>query len=164
VRLGDASLAHYLWTGNTHHQDPNSPAWYFNAPPEPEGPGMSWQQWKDRTGLGASDAASAAPGAPQVFVRSLAPHLPGRAHIVIYNWGLAASVPVDLSSVLAPGDRYAGWNVQDLFAANPVVSGVYDGGAVNMPMTGVAPPSPLGGSRTPPRTAPEFDVFVVQKQ
>jgi hypothetical protein len=164
VRLGDASLAHYLWTGNTHHPDPNSPAWYFNAPPEPEGPGMPWQQWKDRTGLGASDAASAAPGAPQVFVRSLAPHLPGRAHIVIYNWGLAASVPVDLSSVLAPGDRYAVWNVQDLFAANPVVSGVYDGGAVSMPMTGVAPPPPLGGARIPPRTAPEFDVFVVQKQ
>ena len=45
-----------------------------------------------------------------------------------------------------------------------VVSGVYNGGTVNIPMTGVTPPTPLGGPRMPPRTAPEFDVFVVQKQ
>lgn len=165
VRLGDASLAHYTWSGNTHYRDPNSTAWYFNAPPAPEGPGMTWQQWRDATGLGGSDeVAGHEPTSPKVFVRSLAPYVPGRGHIIIYNWGLAGSVPVDLSGVLATGDRYAVWNVQDLFADTAVINDVYNGGTVNIPMTGVTPPPPLGGQRMPPRTAPEFDVFVVQKQ
>jgi len=107
---------------------------------------------------------TAEPVAPQVFVRSLAPYVAGRGHIIIYNWSMAASVPVDLSSVLTAGDSFAVWNVQDLFAATPVLSGTYTGGTVTLPMAGVTPPPPLGGTRMPPRTAPEFDVFVVQKQ
>jgi hypothetical protein len=87
----------------------------------------------------------------------------GRGHIIIYNWSLAASVPVDLSPVLAKGDAFAVWNVQDLFGT-PVLSGTYSGGTVSIPMTGVTPPTPQGGTRMPPRTAPEFDVFVVQKR
>ena len=92
------------------------------------------------------------------------PYVAGRGHIIIYNWSLAASVPVDLSPVLAPGDSFAVWNVQDLFASRPLLSGTYHGGTVAIPMTGVTPPPPLGGTRLPPRTAPEFDVFVVQKR
>jgi hypothetical protein len=65
--------------------------------------------------------------------------------------------------VLARGDSFAVWNVQDLFGT-PVLRGKYSGGTVSIPMSGVAPPAPLGGSRLPPRTAPEFDVFVVQKR
>jgi hypothetical protein len=164
VRLEDASLTNYNWSGNTHYRDANSAAWSFNAPPAPEGSGMTWQQWKDLTGLGGSDAVTGEPSTPRVFVRSLAPYVRGRGHIIIYNWGLAGSVPVDLSGVLAPGDRYAVWNVQDLFADTPVINDVYNSGTVNIPMTGVTPPPALGGPRVPPRTAPEFDVFVVQKQ
>ena len=55
------------------------------------------------------------------------------------------------------------WNVQDLFATKPVLSDIYHGGKVSFPMDGVTPPLPVGGNRAPPRTAPEFDVFVVQK-
>jgi hypothetical protein len=165
VSLEDESLTNYSWTANIHHRDPTSTAWYYNAPPATVGSRMTWQQWKDMTSLGGSDQVVATePSAPKVFVRSLAPYLPGRGHIIIYNWGLAGSVPVDLSGVLAPGDRYAVWNVQDLFATTPVLSDVYNGGTVNLPMTGVTPSTPIGGPRTPPRTAPEFDVFVVQKQ
>jgi hypothetical protein len=150
------SLAHFTWSANTYYADPSSPAWYFNGL-------VTWQQWTDATGLGATDAVTSPPAAPKVFVRSLAPYVKGRGHIVIYNWSLAASVPVDLSAVLAAGDSYAVWNVQDLFGT-PVLSGIYTGGKVNIPMTGVAPPTPLGDTRAPPRTAPEFDVFVVQKR
>jgi hypothetical protein len=164
AHLEDASLANYTWNANTFYSDPGSRAWYFNAPPAPEASGVTWEQWKDATGLGSTDVVTVAPDSPAVFVRSLAPYVAGRAHIIIYNWSMAPSVPVDLSKVLAPGDSFSVWNVQDLFAAKPVLSDVYHGGKVAVPMDGVAPPPPLGGTRMPPRTAPEFDVFVVQKR
>jgi hypothetical protein len=155
--LEAASLAHYLWSANTYYADQNSLAWYFNSR-------ITWQQWKGATGLGGTDRVTAQPDTPAVFVRSLAPYVTGRGHIIIYNWSMAASVPVDLSPVLAPGDSFAVWNVQDLFAATPLLSGTYTGAKVPIPMDGVTPPPPLGGARMPPRTAPEFDVFVVQKR
>jgi hypothetical protein len=157
VEAPPADLAHYLWSANTYYADQNSLAWYFNSR-------VTWQQWKDTTGLGGTDRVTAQPDTPAVFVRSLAPYVAGRGHIIIYNWTMAASVPVDLSPVLAPGDSFAVWNVQDLFAAAPLLSGTYTGAKVAIPMAGVTPPPPLGGTRMPPRTAPEFDVFVVQKR
>jgi hypothetical protein len=72
-------------------------------------------------------------------------------------------VPIDLSPVLSAGDSFDIWNAQALFAA-PVLSGKYTGGTVTLPMAGVTPPAPLGGTRTPPVTGPEFDVFVVLKR
>jgi hypothetical protein len=164
AHLEDGSLTNYTWNANTYYADANSSSWFFNAPPAPEGEGFTWQQWKDATGLGGTDEVTGQPGSSTVFVRSLAPYVSGRGHIIIYNWSMAASVAVDLSTVLAPGDAYAVWNVQDLFAGTPVVSGTYSGGTVSIPMTGVAPPPPLGGPRMPPQTGPEFDVFVVQKR
>jgi hypothetical protein len=164
AHLEDAGLANYTWTANTYYSDPGNPAWYFNAPPAPEASGITWQQWKDTTGLGGTDMVTGQPGVAKIFVRSLAPYVAGRGHIIIYNWSMAASVSVDLSSVLAAGDSFAVWNVQDLFATEPLLSGRYTGGTVTLPMTGVTPPPPLGGTRQPPRMAPEFDVFVVQKR
>ncbi|MFN2571132.1 MAG: hypothetical protein ABR537_05895 [Gemmatimonadales bacterium] len=164
AHLEDAGLANYTWNANTYIADAASPSWFFNAPPAPEAAGVTWDLWKAATGLGGTDAVTGPPASPKVFVRPLAPYASGRGHIVIYNWSMATSVPVDLSAVLAPGDSFAVWNVQDLFATSPVLAAIYHGGTVNIPMTGVAPPPPLGGARTPPRTAPEFDVFVVQKR
>jgi hypothetical protein len=164
AQLEDAGLENYTWSANTYYADPGSPSWYFNAPPAPEGDGITWQQWKDATELGGTDVVTGPPGNPKIFVRSLAPYVAGRGHIIIYNWNMATSVPVDLSSVLAAGDSFAVWNVQDLFAGQPVLSGRYSGGTVTLSMAGVTPPAPLGGTRVPPRTAPEFDVFVVQKR
>jgi hypothetical protein len=164
VHLEDSGLANYTWDANTYYGDANSPAWHFNAPPAPEASGVGWQQWKNATGLGGTDVVTAQPAAPKVFVRSLAPYLPGRGHIIIYNWSSAPSVQVDLSPVLAAGDSFAVWNVQDLFASQPVLSGRYKGGTVTLLMDGVTPPAPVGGTRMPPKTGPEFDVFVVQKR
>jgi hypothetical protein len=43
-----------------------------------------------------------------------------------------------------------------------VASGTYGGGSISIPTSGVTPAQVVGGSPTaPPRTGPDFDVFVV---
>jgi hypothetical protein len=45
-----------------------------------------------------------------------------------------------------------------------VVRGVYQGSPILLPMAGVEPPAPLGRiTRTPPRTGPAFDVFLLTR-
>jgi len=59
------------------------------------------------------------------------------------------------------GDVYEIRNVQDFFGA-AVATGTYGGGPVDVPMSGVTPVPPIGGSPTPPpQTGPDFGVFVV---
>ena len=115
------------------------------------------------TGLATSDqAVGAGPSQPTVFVR---PHRyeAGRGWVIVYNWNQAASANADLSAVLAPGDRYEIRNVQAVFGA-PVQSGTFDGAPIALPMNGVTPPTPVGGSRVAPRrTGPRFDVFLVTR-
>ena len=66
-----------------------------------------------------------------------------------------------MSGILRAGDQYEVRNVNDYYGA-PVASGTYSGGSVVLPMNGVAPPPRLGRStRTPPRTGPYFDTFIV---
>jgi len=97
-----------------------------------------------------------------VFVR---PNLyaPGRAHIVVYNWGHAGAVPVDVAAVLRSGDAYLVRSVQALFDP-PLVSGVYTGGSITVPMSPRPPPVPVGLASSPaPATLPEFDVFLLTR-
>jgi hypothetical protein len=83
----------------------------------------------------------------------------GRAHIAVYNWNLAASVSVDLSSVLAAGTSFEIRNAQNYFGT-PVVSGVYTGGTVSIPLAGLPSAAPVGRS-TPAPSGPEFNAFVL---
>ena len=64
-----------------------------------------------------------------------------RANIYVYNWENLPTVDVDLSSAVAVGTPINIMNAQDYYNA-PVYSGVYAGGTVALPMTGltVAPP------------------------
>ena len=118
-------------------------------------PGAPGQVWRDNVEL-------APPRATKVVVRPN-PYEAGRAHIIVYNWAKQPSVSVDLSGVLAAGDRYEVRNVQDLFAA-PVASGTMTGTSLSIPMQGVAPPAPVGLRSSPaPKTGPEFDTFVVTR-
>ncbi len=151
----EARGAGTVWTNNSWHHDPTDAAWSFGNL------ALDFAAWRAASGAGASDQASALlPPAPQIFVRPNK-YEPGRAHIAVYNWTQQGSVPVDLSGVLGIGDEYELRNVQDVFGA-PVLSGTYQGGVVNLPMSGVAPPVPLGRSTaTPPRTGPEFDAFLL---
>ncbi|WP_419622929.1 hypothetical protein, partial [Thiolapillus sp.] len=68
---------------------------------------------------------------------------PGRARIVVYNYDENDLVAVDLGDVLEYGAAYRIHSVFDLFG-EPLVSGVYDGLPVSIPMGSVLPPQPNG--------------------
>jgi hypothetical protein len=156
VQVGGRNLTgHYQWTHNTWVRDANARAWRH------AGSRHTWDDWRRATGLGDSDQVLPdPPRETKVFVRPNR-YEPGRAHIVVYNWGRLPQVAVDVSGVLVEGDRYEVRNVQEVFGP-PVSGGVYQGGTIDVPMAGVAPPVPLGRvTRTAPHTGPAFDVFLL---
>jgi len=114
-----------------------------------------------RTDLSATVRVAGTPSTgTTVFVRPNR-YEPGRATIIVYNWGGLATATVDLSKVLHVGERYAVRNVQDLFGT-PVASGTYGGDSISLPMTAVVPPPPVGMARSPaPVTGPLFNVFLL---
>jgi len=58
--------------------------------------------------------------------------------------------------------RYEVRNMQDWYGS-PVTTGTYSGGSISIPMGGVTPAAVVGGApHTPPRTGPDFDVFIVR--
>jgi hypothetical protein len=154
VDLRDSPAGH-SWSGNRYYRDAAATAWRATAG------AWSLAGWKSNTGLGASDqSVGSTPTATQVFVRANK-YEAGRALVVVYNWGRQGSVNVNLSGILAAGQRYEVLNVQNLYGA-AVTSGTYNGGSVSVPMTGVNPPAPIGRSLpTGPKTGPNFDTFVV---
>jgi hypothetical protein len=87
---------------------------------------------------------------------------PGRAHIVIYNWGTASVVPVDISAAKLPrGAAFEIRDAQDYFGA-PVATGTYDERPVNLVMAGLRAGAAVGNVPVAPlHTAPQFAVFVV---
>lgn len=88
----------------------------------------------------------------------------GRANIIVFNWDKSETVQADLSAVgLASGAAYEIRDAQDWYG-EPVVTGVYDGAPVTIPMTGLSVAEPIGRSdmyKAPPHTGPEFGAFVV---
>jgi hypothetical protein len=86
----------------------------------------------------------------------------GRANIVVYNWGRASAVPVDISAARLPmGAAFQIRDAQDYFG-RPVYQGTYDGRPVNLVMTGLRASAPVGAVPVvPPHTAPKFAAFVV---
>jgi hypothetical protein len=160
VRLNDSSTtdaAGYSWGANSYFTDPADTAWSYHDTT------YTFAAWRGRTGLGATDQATAtAPATPVVFVRPNA-YEPGRANIVVYNWGRLASVPANVAGVLQPGQAYAVWSVQALFGP-PLASGVYSGESLDLPMTPRSPPVPVGLATSPaPATLPDFDVFLLTR-
>jgi len=144
------------WTGNTHYHDPAGQAWQF------KGTNYTFSGWQ--AAVGATDAASGAlPTTAQVIVRPNR-YETGRANIIVHNWAGVSSVDVPVASVLTTGDSYVVRNAQNIFGT-PVASGTYQGGGtIAIPMGGVAPPPPIGGSFLPlHKTGPAFDVFVLRR-
>jgi hypothetical protein len=126
---------------------------------------LTFPAWQSNTGLDSNSTyTSAAPTGVWTYVRPNK-YEPGRANIVIYNWNLQSSVSVDVSSVLTPGTSYQIKDAENFFG-NPVVSGVYEGGTVSIPMTGLSPEVPEGKAPiTPPvDTAPQFGIFILLPQ
>jgi hypothetical protein len=103
-----------------------------------------------------------APTATKVVVRA-SRYEPGRANVVVFNWGKQRAVAADIRGVLAPGDRYEVRNVQNLFGT-PVATGTVTGTTVSIPMGGVTPPVPVGLTTSrAPQTGPDFDAFIVTR-
>jgi hypothetical protein len=102
---------------------------------------------------------STRPTGTRVFVRPNAFEA-GRAHVVIYNWDRLSTVPVDLSGVLSPGSGFVVRNAQHYYGA-PVVQGIYAGGTVNIPLTGLTVAPPVGVAPPAP-TGLDFNAFVVE--
>ena len=120
----------------------------------------TFSEWKSLTGFDSSstDIAGSLTGS-KVFVR---PNLyeAGRANIIVYNWENLSTVAADVSTVLPVGTAYEVRNAQDFLAA-PVLSGIFDGQPLQLPMTGLTVAAPVGGMLTPPPTGPTFNVFVL---
>jgi hypothetical protein len=164
IWLGSADMVYltgissgYSWSGNTWYRDATAPAWRFEGDP------YTFDAWRSATGLGATDQTStASPTGQTVFVRPNQ-YDPDRAYVIVYNWGGAAMVAVDVSGLLRTGDHYEVRNAQDIFGP-PVASGTHSGTPLALPMGGVSPPTPIGRSTpTPPQTGPFFDVFVLTR-
>ena len=97
----------------------------------------------------------------KVFVKAN-DHDPRRARIVIYNHDDAATVDVDLNTVLKTGEAYRIHSSFALFEA-PMTEGVYDGSPVSIPMGTIAPPQPTGSNDVTDEDYPhkKFGVFIV---
>lgn len=76
----------------------------------------------------------------------------GRANVGVFNWDGLDKVAVDLSGALNKGQSFAIYNcldiTQTIALSKPVVTGKYDGGAVEIPMR-------------KDRISPDFDAFLV---
>jgi hypothetical protein len=157
VQLNDPSTSGTSFDGNSHRRDPSSASWAY------QGSSYSFTGWRSVTGLGGSDVAtSGTPTSTYTIVRAN-PHVPGRAIIVVYNWGGMGSTSVGLPGVLEAGDAYAVRNAQTPFGA-PVAAGSY-GGSVTVPLNAVTPVPPIGWSqKLAPSTGSAFAVFIVEKQ
>jgi hypothetical protein len=122
----------------------------------------SFEEWKKATGLDANSFyASGRPRTVDVFMR---PNLyeAGRANLIVYNWPMQDFVDVNVKSVLSPGARYQVINAQDPFS-EPVLSGVYNGEPLRLPLKGLSVASTADPKhpRPPSATSPEFGAFVL---
>jgi hypothetical protein len=86
-----------------------------------------------------------------------------RANVTIFNWSNQSTVSVAASSLagitLKAGDHYELHNVQNYYG--DIITGVYDGAAINVPMTGRSVAQPIGLGGKPASTFPEFGAFVL---
>jgi hypothetical protein len=123
----------------------------------------NYSGWKTAFGLDAvSSYLTAGPTNPWVYVRPNQ-YDSGRAHIIVYNWGQASTVNVQVSGVLQVGDSFEVRDVQNYFGT-PVFTGIYNGSALPLPMRGLTVAAPVGLGFTPAHTGPVFNVFVLIKK
>ncbi len=123
-----------------------------------------------RHGLGSVDPAdypdntylTAPPTETRVFVRTNR-YEPGRAHIIVYDWGGRGTIEADVSEAIEPGMAYEVRNATDFFGP-PVATGVYDGSSLSLSLDGLEPAQPVGipdGIQPDERSTPTFAVFVL---
>ena len=125
------------------------------------GSGIKQGTWSGATISNNTVLSASASGRSTAVVVRPNVYEPGRANVIVYNWGQQGSVSVDASRFLPVGARYEIRNVQNLFGA-PAASGTYGGGSITLPLAGVQPPVPVGMSTSrAPSTGTAFNVYVV---
>ena len=155
------SLLHAHWDHNTYVVAPAGNEVLLDLAP------YSFSGWQAATGFDSdSTFVVGALSGTRVFVRSNSWEN-GRANIIVYNWDNLDNITVDVSSMVRVGWSFEVRNAQDFLAA-PVLSGIFDGQPLQLPMTNLTvavpngPVSPIGPLFTPPPTGPTFNVFVLQ--
>ena len=152
--LGD--LSGQTWSDNTFLGDPTAVAWRYDTSGV-----TTFDRWRALTGFANPGTyAGNVPTGVKIVVRPNQ-YERGRANIIVYNWAQQSTVSVDASRILLPGDHYVVQHAQ-AFYGTPIASGIYTGGALELPMVSIPPPTPLGTSTAPaPLTGPTFNVFVL---
>jgi len=153
-------LALWTWDENTYYRTGTAYA-DFELQIGPRSRGHTEDEWRRNTGLDRhSQFHRGRPTQTRVFVRPNR-YEPGRGHLVIYNWETSKTVDVDLSGVLQAGQKFRIVSAQNFYGL-ALVTGMFRGDPVRIPMQPVAPAAPVGMSDFPlPITEPEFGVFVV---
>jgi hypothetical protein len=127
-----------------------------------DGQSMGFDDWRRKTGYDSgSQITLGRPSGMEVFVRPNR-YEPGRAHVIVFNWDRQDAVEVDVSGVLAAGDRYELRNVED-YSGDPIASGIYSGGRLRVPIGGSTVSEPLGYRASDTSSDPQFRVFVLSK-
>jgi parallel beta-helix repeat protein len=146
-----------LWDQNTYRRSATGRDFLRDATE------YDFSGWRNTTGFDQRSTYTIGNASgTKVFVRPNR-YEAGRANIIVYNWDNLNRVAVDISSVLEQGAAYEVRNAGDFLAA-PVLSGVYDGRPVELPMTGLTVAVPNGPLLTPSPTGPTFNVFVIQSR
>jgi len=142
------------WNHNSYAVLPAGGGFLDNANP------LSFAGWRAATGFDSNSAYRVGSlTGTTVFIRPNQ-YQPGRANIIVYNRRGLRSVSVNVSQVLPRNTAYEVRNAQNYFG-RPVVSGIFRGQPLILPMTGLQVAVPNGSMRTPPSTAPMFNVFVL---
>lgn len=120
----------------------------------------TFAQWRSETGQDVNSTYSHIPTGMQVFLR-VNPIDPNRAHLVVINWDLQATITPDLSSWLVAGDKYLVRNAQDPLGPG-VAAGVFGSCPVTLPMDTLRVAAPIGGIPSAP-LGREFQVFILER-
>ena len=124
----------------------------------------TFANWKAKTGMEAgSTFTTARPPGVEAFVLPNK-YEPGRAHIAVYNWTLQNTVQVNVGSVLKVGDSFEVKDSQNYYGP-AVLTGVYNGQPLTLPMSLTAQAATSGPAKRPPvHTGKEFNAFVLIKK
>lgn len=126
--------------------------------------GTDFTGWRTRTGNDKNSTFQKGPPTGLWTFVLPSKYDPGRANIVIYNWDKIPTVSVDLGKAIPAGTSFEIRDAQNYFAP-PVVTGVYTGTPVAIPMKELTIAKPNGSIPTPPvHTAPLFGAFILQKK
>lgn len=123
--------------------------------------GMTFDEWRKATGCDVGSRFTK--GTPTTLKISVwpNPHERGRANVAVLNPASLPHVEVDLSKVLAVGQKYRIVSVKSFYGPD-VVSGTFDGKPVRLSMAPTKPEPPVGlPADVVPVTEPQFAAFVV---